>query len=711
MARKNIYGHHGDEHDGNEGNEYCDGNERNGIVEGTAGDDLIDLAYSGDPDGDMIDAGDAILPGQVANDDIVDAGAGDDVIKTWLGDDEIHAGSGSDTVYGGSGDDVIVGGVGDDTIFGDTSSSAGSSAAGGDDILFGGDGDDRIIGGSGSDLIDGGDGADNMVGGADQDWFIEVGVGDVIDGSETGIDSDTIVISGPAVVNYDPNDPETGTIDFYDLSSQTIIGTASFCNIENVLYVEDIVNPIAPEPTASLLHGPAPAPATSDGIVMGTSGPDTMDAAYTGDPDGDMIDDGIPSIPGQGGNDDIIKGLGARDTIHAGLGDDEVFAGAGTDTVFGGDGDDILRGESGSDTLYGEDGNDQLSGGTGTDTLDGGAGNDILSGGGSNDKLSGGDGNDFLVAGVGNDTLSGGAGNDLLLGGSGKDRIDLGADGDTDIAFGGAGSDKFTGIGQGDAIDGNEDADGLDRDVLDLTGAAQTANPGGSLSVTFSPANAENGVVTFFDANGTETGTTRFFNIEEVIVPCFTPGTLIATPRGEMRVEDLQVGDRVITRDNGIQDIVWIGSREMTGEELAHAAHLNPILIRQGALGSGLPERDMMVSPNHRVLVANDKTALYFEDREVLVAAKHLTGLDGIESVEVSGVTYIHFMFAQHEVVLSDGAWSESFQPGDMSLKGIGNAQRNEILELFPELKTAEGINAYSAARRSLKKHEARLLM
>jgi hypothetical protein len=77
----------------------------------------------------------------------------------------------------------------------------------------------------------------------------------------------------------------------------------------------------------------------------------------------------------------------------------------------------------------------------------------------------------------------------------------------------------------------------------------------------------------------------------------------------------------------------------------------------------------------------------------------------------VLGVTYIHFMFAQHEVVLSDGAWTESFQPGDLSLKGVGNAQRNEILELFPELKTQEGLKAYSAARRSLKKHEARLLM
>ena len=186
---------------------------------------------------------------------------------------------------------------------------------------------------------------------------------------------------------------------------------------------------------------------------------------------------------------------------------------------------------------------------------------------------------------------------------------------------------------------------------------------------------------------------------------------MIATPEGERRVEDLAVGDRVITRDNGIQAIRWLGKRSLAGAELKAAEHLQPILIREGALGNGLPERDMMVSPNHRVLVANDKTALYFEDREVLVAAKHLTGLAGVDAVETSSVTYIHFMFEQHEVVLSDGAWTESFQPGDQTLRGLDNAQRNEVYEIFPELKSEEGREAYSSARRSLKRHEARLLV
>jgi hypothetical protein len=194
-------------------------------------------------------------------------------------------------------------------------------------------------------------------------------------------------------------------------------------------------------------------------------------------------------------------------------------------------------------------------------------------------------------------------------------------------------------------------------------------------------------------------------------VPCFTPGTQIATPGGERAVEDLKAGDPVITRDNGIQEIRWVGRKDMTGTQLVKNPHLKPILIKAGALGNGLPERDMVVSPNHRVLVASDLTQLYFEEREVLAAAKHLVGSDGVHELDVMQTSYIHFMFDRHEVVLSNGCWTESFQPGDYSLKGIGNSQRNEIFELFPELATKPGLEGYQAARRALKKHEARLLV
>ncbi len=180
--------------------------------------------------------------------------------------------------------------------------------------------------------------------------------------------------------------------------------------------------------------------------------------------------------------------------------------------------------------------------------------------------------------------------------------------------------------------------------------------------------------------------------------PCFTPGTLITTHRGEIPVEHLAAGDRVVTRDNGIQTVRWVGKSQMFLQDFRAEPHLLPIFIRQGSLGRGLPERDMMVSPNHRILVANEKTALRFADREVLVAAKHLS-TQGVHTVQSSGTTYIHFMCDRHEVVLADGIWTESFQPDDQSLGGMGNAQRLEIFELFPELKTEEGRAAYASAR------------
>lgn len=197
---------------------------------------------------------------------------------------------------------------------------------------------------------------------------------------------------------------------------------------------------------------------------------------------------------------------------------------------------------------------------------------------------------------------------------------------------------------------------------------------------------------------------------EQSVTPCFTPGTLIATPLGERPVEDLGPGDQVLTRDNGLQMIRWVGRNRISGRELAAAPHLRPVLIRKDSLAEGVPERDMRVSPNHRMLVASDRTALYFREREVLAAAKHLIDNRGVHSLCATGADYIHFMFDRHELVRANGAWTESFQPGDRSLKGLGNAQRNEILELFPALARAQGIDGYLSARRILSRREARRL-
>ena len=597
-----------------------------GIVSGTAGDDVIDLDYTGDPDGDRIDAGDAILPGEGPQDDIVQAGDGNDIVSAGEGDDDVFGGEGDDMLAGGNGDDLLDGGAGDDKIEGSK----------GDDTIIGGSGNDDLWGGLGDDTIDGGDGNDNIVADNGND-IVNGGDGnDVIQTGARGTPLPDIGYPGLFPADDDPNDD----IDFVD-------GGAG----------DDVIS-------------------TGDDAdtIIGGSGNDTIDGGI----DADTIDGGD-------GNDRIVGGEGS-DVIDAGAGDDIVFG--GIDPALG------LP-----DNLDIADDDGDLVPNNGMDTINGGDGNDTIFGADDDDVLNGDAGDDFIDGGVDDDTINGGTGSDTLIGGQGADTI-LGGD-DADTILVGSQEDAL-----GDVIDGGSGGD--DNDTLDLTGAGPLRIVGQTVDAD---GNSTSGTVEFLDGIGGDVVGTLDFSEIENIVPCFTPGTTIATPRGEMLVEDLQVGDKIITRDNGIQEIRWIGAKRMDGRTLQSNPHLQPVLIQKGSLGFGLPERDMLVSPNHRMLVNNDRVSLYFEENEVLVSAKHLVNpTEGVQSIKSMGTTYIHFMFDAHEVVLSNGAWTESFQPGDYSLKGIGNAQRNEIFELFPELQGQKGREAYASARLTLKKHEARML-
>lgn len=191
-------------------------------------------------------------------------------------------------------------------------------------------------------------------------------------------------------------------------------------------------------------------------------------------------------------------------------------------------------------------------------------------------------------------------------------------------------------------------------------------------------------------------------------VTCFGMGTMIDTASGLRRVETLHPGDLVLTRDRGLQPLRWQGGSHVTAEGLEARPNLRPILIRAGALGAGSPVRDLVVSPQHRVLVRSRIAHRLFEDGEILVAAKDLIGLPGIEvMVPAGGVTYFHLLFDRHEIVMSDGAWSESLFTGPQALNSVSDAARREILALFPEL--ADG-RVPQPARRLLTGREARQL-
>lgn len=177
--------------------------------------------------------------------------------------------------------------------------------------------------------------------------------------------------------------------------------------------------------------------------------------------------------------------------------------------------------------------------------------------------------------------------------------------------------------------------------------------------------------------------------IHDLPITCFAAGTLIATPSGERLVEDLRVGELVATRDNGLQPVRWAGRRNVTAAEIAANPGLAPVRIAAGALGPNLPARDLLVSQQHRVLVRSAVAARMFGAQELLVAAKHLAEVEGIDILwNADGVTYVHLMFAAHEVVVSNGAETESFYPGPQALLALGDAAE-EIFTLFPQLRGA----------------------
>ncbi len=161
----------------------------------------------------------------------------------------------------------------------------------------------------------------------------------------------------------------------------------------------------------------------------------------------------------------------------------------------------------------------------------------------------------------------------------------------------------------------------------------------------------------------------------------------IETAFGPVPIKTLRQGDMVHTMDHGFQPIRWIGSRKLSAEELRAHENLRPIRIRAGALGKNTPEIDLFVSPQHRVLVRSKIAKRVCGEDEVMVAAKHLVTIDGIEFVpEADEVEYFHFLFDRHEVVLSNGAATESLYTGPEALKSLPPEAREEIFTLFPEL-------------------------
>lgn len=163
---------------------------------------------------------------------------------------------------------------------------------------------------------------------------------------------------------------------------------------------------------------------------------------------------------------------------------------------------------------------------------------------------------------------------------------------------------------------------------------------------------------------------------------CFTAGTMIKTDRGERPIEDLKVGDRVMTRDHGLQTIRWAGGRTVAG-----IGAMAPITFDVGTLGCTAP---LTVSPNHRMLICGAMAELVCGDDELLLSAKMLVNYRNVRQISRGFVTYVHIMFDYHEIIWANDCPSESFYIGDNAIASLNNDQAAEILAIFPDLKTTQ---------------------
>lgn len=193
-------------------------------------------------------------------------------------------------------------------------------------------------------------------------------------------------------------------------------------------------------------------------------------------------------------------------------------------------------------------------------------------------------------------------------------------------------------------------------------------------------------------------------------VICFTPDTRIGTPQGPRLIQSLRAGDLVQTRDAGAQPILWTGHRRMSGARLHAMPHLRPIRIKAQALGADQPQPDLIVSPQHRILMQGAAARALFNTPEVLVRAEDLVNDHSIlVDRTLREVTYVHVLLEAHHVIWANGLPTESFHPANAALDALDPVQREGLMEIFPSL-AADPTTYGPHARRNLTGSEAAIL-
>jgi hypothetical protein len=134
-------------------------------------------------------------------------------------------------------------------------------------------------------------------------------------------------------------------------------------------------------------------------------------------------------------------------------------------------------------------------------------------------------------------------------------------------------------------------------------------------------------------------------------VVCFAAGTGIRTPSGDVAVETLKAGDLVTLLDGRAVPVTWLGIQTIS-TRFTDPLRVLPIRIKAGALGEGLPKRDLLTSPDHAILI----------DRLLVHAGALVNGVSIIRETEVPEVfTYYHIEVADHSLIFAEDVPAETF--------------------------------------------------
>jgi len=556
-------------------------------------------------------------------------------IEGTPGDEIIIGTTGDDTITGGSGDDIIAGNFGNDTIYGDADPLT----------LFGGFSEASILG-----TLSPAGGSLNAVG---QTFTLPAG-GDVI----FSIDDNDPVLSGDHIVDETSDDPDqsaSATLDNGD-GTYTHITSADVFYYEAVMVLEDSFGNTYMMVEIEAQNADDLSPGDGDGLFtfVGNQPPPGAELTVVNHvADFDLVDsaDALAAGVDTSGGDPLYSQFtpvppgsmpSNNDTIDGGYGHDTIYGQDGDDLILGSLGGDVIDGGDGRDTysVHADDGPTTLSEKTITVTIDSNTtvGSVSKSGDMFDNTLT------SVETIIADEDQTSSSGTDWI---SFTDAINF-----TDI------STKISGL----------DDNAVGTYVRDGN------------TINFGPSEA---LQLCGDESGT-IGKISFENFEKISfnVVCYATGTMIRTETGETPVENLVEGDMIWTLDNGYRPLRWVGS-----QTVKTSRKNSPIRIEANALGAGYPMRPLMVSPQHRLLVRSKVAVRMFDSEEVLVAAKHLLGLSGVTKAgDLNEVTYVHFMFDQHEIVCADGALSESFLPGPEALKTLDHWAAKEVHEVFPEL-------------------------